>query len=78
MSQSKPLVKWNKHYQKNCDSILKTKVRRAWVSNIQMVLAIFDMFKGQQIDYFKQLIQSNNIQFVVAPVNCSDQLQHMD
>ena len=36
------------------------------------------MFKGQQIDYFKELIQSNNIWFVVPPVNCIDQLKHMD
>ena len=36
------------------------------------------MFKGQQTDYFKQTLQSNNIWFVVVPANCTNKLQPMD
>ena len=44
----------------------------------QPALAIFDVFKGQQTDNFKQTLQSNNIRFVAVPANCTDKLQPMD
>ena len=44
----------------------------------QPALAIFDVFKGQQTDYFKEVLQTNNIRFVVEPANCTDKLQPMD
>ena len=57
---------------------LKAKHEKLGLPASQPALAIFDVFKGQQTDNFKQTLQSNNIRFVAVPANCTDKLQPMD
>ena len=44
----------------------------------QPVLAIFDVFKGQQTEDIMQLLDEHNIHVVSVPANCTDRLQPMD
>lgn len=44
----------------------------------QAALAIFDCFKGQLTNQVVQLLEEHNIQSVLVPANCTDQLQPLD
>ena len=58
---------------------LKAKREELGLPASQPALTIFfDVFKGQQTDNFKQTLQSNDIQFVAVPANCTDKLLPMD
>ena len=43
-----------------------------------MILAIFDVFKGQTTDTIYEMLEKNRILIVKIPVNCTDRLQPMD
>ena len=66
------------YLQKLVIPFLKSKRKKLGLPASQPALAIFDVFKGQQTDYFKEVLQTNNIRFVVVPANCTDKLQPMD
>ena len=42
------------------------------------VLVIFDAFKGQYTENMIALLEENNIEHVLIPANCTDQLQLLD
>ena len=48
------------------------------LSSDQPALAIFDVFKGQQMESVLKLLEENNILVVSVPANCTDRLQPMD
>ena len=48
------------------------------LSSDQPALAIFDVFKGQQMEDVTKLLEENNIHVVSVPANCTDRLQPMD
>ena len=66
------------YLQKFVIPFLKSKREELGLPTSQLALAIFDVFKGQQTDYFKEVLQTNNIRFVVVPANCTDKLRPMD
>ena len=66
------------YLQKIVIPFIKLKREELGLPALQPALAIFDVFKGQQTDHFKELLQSNHIWFVVVPANCTDKLQPMD
>ena len=41
-------------------------------------LAIFDIFKGQQMEDIRGMLEKENILIVPVPPNCTDRLQPMD
>ena len=41
-------------------------------------LAIFDIFKGQQTEDIRGMLEKENILIVPVPPNCTDRLQPMD
>ena len=43
-----------------------------------LYLTIFDVFRGQQIPAFCELLEKNNIDHVNVPANCTDKLQPLD
>ena len=66
------------YLQKIVIPFLKSKREELGLPASQPALAIFDLFKGQQTNHFKELLRSNNIRYVVVPANCTDKLQPMD
>ena len=66
------------YLQKIIIPFLKSKREELGLPASQPALAIFDLFKGQQTDHFKEVLHTNNIHFVVVPANCTDKLQPMD
>ena len=44
----------------------------------QAALVIFDHFKGQLTPKITQILEKNNIQSVLVPPGCTDQLQPLD
>ena len=55
-----------------------TKRREEHGKPNQTALVIFDEFKGQVTDDVYNMLDSNNIQVVKVPPNCTDRLQPMD
>ena len=41
-------------------------------------LVIFDIFKGQCQEEVCQILEDNNIYYIIVPANCTDQLQPLD
>ena len=41
-------------------------------------LVIFDVFKGQCQEKLCQILEDNNIYYIIVPANCMDQLQPLD
>ena len=70
VTYDKPLVKQNKYdpvFAKIVIPFIKSKLEELGLPASQPALATFDVFKGQQTDHFKELLQSNHIRFVVVP-----------
>ena len=44
----------------------------------QPALVLFDVFKGQCQEEIFQILEDNNIYYVIIPANCTDQLQPLD
>jgi len=59
------------YLQKIIIPFLKSKQEELGLPASQPALAIFDLFKT---DYFKELLHTNNICFVVIPANCTEKL----
>ena len=57
---------------------MEGKRKELKLSSDQPVLAIFDVFKGQQMESVLKLLEENNILVVSVPANCTDRLQPMD
>ena len=41
-------------------------------------IAIFDVFRGQQIPAYYQLLEKKNINHINVPTNCTDKLQPLN
>ena len=57
---------------------VQCKRKELKLSSDQPVLAIFDVFKGQQTESVLKLLEENNILVVSVPASCTDRLQSME
>ena len=56
-----------------------TRMRKTLnLSSDHSALVLFDVFKGQCTENVIQLLEDNNIFYVLIPANCTDQLQPLD
>ena len=47
-------------------------------SHFYPALVIFDQFSGQVTEAVLQLLEQNNLHYVIVPANCTDRLQPLD
>ena len=56
-----------------------TKMRaQLKLSTDHPALVIFDVFQGQCVESNFQMLEENNILYVIVPANCTDKLQPLD
>lgn len=57
---------------------VKEKRRTLKLSSDHSALVLFDAFRGQCINEVLQLLEANNILYVMIPPNCTDRIQPLD